>query len=71
VAGGHAAAADRGGGSDADAPTTELSSEASNLSEVTSLRYELVIEFTAVTIPYYFEQRGEVVLPVREHSTRS
>ena len=59
------------GGSDADAPGAEPTSGVPAASAVTSFRYELAIEFTGVTIPYYFEQRGEVVLPDREHATQS
>jgi hypothetical protein len=67
------------GGSDAPeatavptgAATSEASPTATGTAELTSFRYELSIEFTGVTIPFYFEQRGEVVLPDREHATQN
>ncbi len=63
------------GGSDADEPTVEPTSAASPVAtgttEVTSFRYQLNIELTGVTVPFYFEQSGEVVLPDREHAKQT
>ncbi len=63
------------GGSIADAPSARATEAAAPTSaatsEVFSFRYELVIELTGGSSPFAFEQRGEVVLPDREHATQS